>query len=161
MLLISLQYDAPHPKIRGLYFRKRLRGKKGRFSPFWTPQNPIFSCFWPNSSPNIFTSTCRMKMAKVCNYKVFTNFWSFRKFWKKGLFGPRTHPNPNEIFEIFDRKKWKFLFFQKLDLWVWGCSGSEKPFFSKFSETSKFFKYFTYLHHFHTISTPGDIDGRK
>ena len=62
---------------------------------------------------NISKSPFRMKMLKVC--KVFKNFWSFRKFWKKGLFGPRTHPNPQ--IKIL-RKKWKFPFFQKFDLGV-------------------------------------------
>ncbi len=57
----------------------------------------------------------------------------------------------------FLEKNGNFRFFQKFDLWVWVCSGCQKPFFSKFSETSEIFKYFTYLHHFHTTSAHEDI----
>ena len=107
---------------------------------FWRKFASIPGHFEQSSSPNILASTCRMKILKV--WKGFKIFQTFRKFSRKGLLAPRTHPNPQMKFL---EKEWKFSIFSKI--WfvglVWVRSGCQKPVFSKFSETSKIFKYFT------------------
>ena len=128
---LSLMPHTPNPEI---LFSKNVGGeKKWVFSRKKGQKNVILGHFWSNSSPNIFTSTYRMKKLKV--WKVFKIFQTFRKFWKKGLLAPRTHPNPQMKFL---EKKWKFSIFFKNLICGFGCVlGAKSPFFQNFRKLQK------------------------